>query len=178
MKPMHIERRFAFCAALSIVVVALGCSGDDGQENSSGSTGSGGADGGHTCTWDGTGGGVTIPDCSAYRNSCNLVGTIDGQHYDKLWQDTLHTIIPLDNVDNPQTLDLALPGNGGLHLEWPRPTVSGEWLTVTTGTLLLPLETTPRTVKPGSQLRRKCRESQFQYILSIDGGELTACSAN
>jgi hypothetical protein len=176
MKSMHIERSLAFCAALSIVVVALGCSGG-GQETSSGSTGSGGADGGHTCTWDGTGGGVTIPDCSAYRDSCNLVGTIDGQHYDKLWQGNLHTIIPLGNIDNPQTLDLALPGNGSLHLEWPRPTVFGEWLAVT-GTLVLPLETTPRAVKPGSQLRLKCREGQFQYILSIDGGELTACSVN
>jgi hypothetical protein len=177
MKSAHIGRRFAFCTALSIIGIALGCGGAENQGTSSTSStgGGGGADSGHMCTWDGTGGGVSIPDCSAYRKSCNLVGTLDGQHYDNLFENILTSDPP--NTMITQTLDMPLPGSGNLHLEWPRPTAYGEWIDVT-GTLLMPLETTPRAVKPGSQVRLKCGALLYQYILIIDGGELNGCSVN
>jgi hypothetical protein len=46
------------------------------------------------------------------------------------------------------------------------------------GDLLLPLETGVRQVGEGSRIRLKCGASLFQYILVVDGGELTACSVN
>lgn len=164
-------RGLSTSTALSFLCVALGCS--EGQS----STGSGGgADAGPTCTWDGTGGGVAIPDCSAYHFAVNLVGTVDGKHYDNLLTDNIYTTAIPDTM-SPQTLNMPLPAGGSLHLEWPRPTVWGQWIAVT-GTLQLPLDKAPRAVLPGSKVRLKCRESQYQYILTIDGGELTGCSIN
>jgi len=174
MKSIH-GNKLALSTALGLLGAALGCSGGGTQDNSSGS-GTGGADGGNHCTWDGTGGGITLPDCSAYRNSINLVGTIDGKPFDSLWTNNPTAVDPIDSQIT-QTLDVILPAKGHLHLEWPRPTVWGQWIDVT-GTLLLPLETTPRAVKPVSKVRLKCGAGLYQYILTVDGGELNGCSIN
>lgn len=167
--------RIALGAAASLLGAVFGCAGG-GTQNSNSAAGSGGGDAGHVCTWDGTGGGVSLPDCSSYRDTINLVGTIDGQHYDQLWMNNPTAVDPM-NSGITQTLDVILPAKGYLHLEWPRPSVWGEWMAVT-GTLLLPLEKTPRAVKPGSMLRMKCGAGLYQYILAVDGGDLAACSIN
>jgi hypothetical protein len=173
MRSIHIVKGLAFCTALGFLGVALGCSG---AECNNGHGGSGGADAGPGCTWDGTGGGVTIPDCSAYRETVNFVGTVDGKPYDNLIMDNILTSHWPDGM-NPQTMNMPLPAGGSLYLEWARPTVWGKWIDVTGGTLQLPLGIT-RAVLPGSKVRLKCGAAFYQFILVVEGAQLNACSVN
>jgi hypothetical protein len=173
MKLMHNNRKLALCAALGILGAMAGCSDGATPE-----PGSGGADGGgENCTWDGTSGGVSIPDCSAYRGSYHLVGTIDGNPYEDLSMNNPTAVDPVTTNDISHALDVVLHGGGYLHLWWGGLTPSGEWIDVA-GNLLLPLEKSTRTVKWGSQVKFKCGAFLYQYILIVDGGELTGCSVN
>jgi hypothetical protein len=173
MKSIYIVRGLIFCTTLSFAGIALGCSGG---ECGSGNGGSGGTDPGHVCTWDATGGGITIPDCSAYRDSINLVGTIDGMPFDSLWTNNPTAVSPAASEYLSQALDVVLP-SGHLHLWWAGTIPRGEWIDVG-GELRLPLETTDRAVVGDSRIRLKCGAFLYQYILTVEGGELTGCSVN
>src|SRR4051812_32360247 len=79
--------------AIGATLLVVGCS--SGEQTVSGSVGSGGGSnaggadpgnacpcGGPPCPWDGTGGGVSIPECALPWSSA-FTGTVDGQPYNE-----------------------------------------------------------------------------------------------
>lgn len=168
MGPSPIVTKLALCLlfAGSFSVVACCNSPDSGAGG--GGVGAGTGTGGNPCEWDdGTSiGEAPLPDCSPYRYTAFFVGTLDGEHYDHLWNGGYieTTVLPFDQ--NPQTLSVPLPGLGSMNLEWERPTIWGKWLNVG-GHVTMPDDPAPRDVLPGSKLRLRCGTGQYQYILKL-----------
>src|SRR3954465_2158603 len=115
MKSMY-NNKLALYATLAVLGVALGCAGGGTQDNSSG-TGSGGADAGRICTWDGTGGGVSIPACAGSPDLTVFQGMIDGKPYNETWNSTLASTA-LPGTKPPYSASISLPAFGHLDVEW------------------------------------------------------------
>jgi hypothetical protein len=181
MKLMHIDRRVAFCMVLGIVGLALGCSEGYYQGSSSsagsGGDGSGGADAGRICTWSGTGGGITIPDCLEQRDAIVFLGTLDGKPYNEMFGSVLATLRAAPWNKPPYSVVAQLPATGRLYVEWGDPNDAvGQFVTLTSGELKLPTDLISRKIQPGSLLRMQCGGFPVQFILNLDGGQLTACA--
>src|SRR6185503_1370151 len=79
--------RYALLVGIAGMSVTLGCSTSGSQQvtdtsssSSAGGSGDGGADAGRICTWSGTGGGITIPDCTK-SDTAIFRGMLDGKPY-------------------------------------------------------------------------------------------------
>jgi hypothetical protein len=197
MNPAHGGRRLALFMALS-TEIALGCSAanDHGSvtssssaSSSSSSSGAGGSGGTRSseycsclgysaelCTWSGTGGSVSLPDCLVLQTAI-FQGTIDGNPYSQTFMGTTGTSDPpLIPGLPPFGLTTVFPGGGYLHIEWGDPNLLGNFWPLTAGELQLPEDGILRTILPGSMARSNCEDYRFQYILVVDGGQLNGCS--
>jgi hypothetical protein len=180
----YVGQRLAFGITLSVLWVALGCTGDDGQQGDSSSSGGsilvnnrlfcweGPLDAGDE--WSGDAGTVNLPECTE-RFSSIFQGTIDGQPYNETFAPA--QAASLAN-EQPCSYTMLLPNMGKLDFEWTDPILGGQFIPITTGTLKLPLDSAPRTIQPGSLVRRKLSVFAWQFVLIVDGDELTGCSLN
>jgi hypothetical protein len=154
------------------IVGMTGCGG--GSTCASGSTD--GTGGGHVCTWDGTGGGTQIPDCSDRLNSAHLVGTLAGKPFDTSYDYAYVDEIPDDEPGARQKLSLQVyDKNVGIMIaNWLPPTPVGVWFDVM-GYFTLPNEPF-RNMLPGTKIRHQCNTHRYQFILVFEDGQLTGCS--
>jgi hypothetical protein len=203
-KSTQSNQRLAFYAVVSAMGIILGCTGPEDYEpsasnatnasatstsatnTSAGGTGSGDADGGDpcpcgegACMWPEVDNGASIPVCG-HGDVSAFEGTIDGKAFKESYTASYTSVVPWkDPPELSLQFDSKFPVSfGALHLQWAKPTVWGKFMSVTGGTLKLPTEDFRRAVMPGSQVRLKCQEGLWQYILIVEGGQLNACSGS
>jgi len=100
---------------------------------------------------------------------------LDGKPYDKTWDATTASA-SLPDTTIPYTAEISLPALSHFHVEWEDPNGLGQFVPITAGSLTLPFDN-PRMIKPGSMMRIGCYgRFTIQFILTVDGGELTACA--
>jgi len=165
-------RTSVLCMMVGIAAIA-GCGG--GAPCADGSTD--GTGGGNVCTWDGTGGGTQIPECSDRPDTGHFVGTLAGKPFDKSYKSAYVTDLLDDRPGGRAVIVLDLfdgPDFGEMVADLPGPRVVGAWFDVR-GTFVLPREPT-RSMLPGTKLRHQCNTHRYQFIIVFEDGQLTGCS--
>jgi hypothetical protein len=129
------------------------------------------------CTWDGTGGGTQIPDCTDRLNNAHFVGTVAGKPFDEVYGVAYLSDMPDDRPGARQSLYVQVFSKGlrgAISAEWPPPTPVGVWFDAA-GYFVLP-NVPLRNMLPGTKLRHQCNTHRYQFIIVFEDGQLTGCS--